>query len=235
MNFINDWNREEIEKKIGYSFKTADLLKEAFTHKSYFNENKESVSFYNERLEFLGDAVLQLVSSAYLFGAFPDEPEGTLTKYRSNIVDTKALASFTGELELGPHLLLGRGEAMQSDRAKDSLFANLFEAVLGAIYLDGGFESAQKFFNEKIAPHLGVDFFEQRNNFKALFQEEAQRVDKITPTYEVLVEEGPSHARFFKVAAKLDERVVGEGEGRTKKEAEQNAAEDALNKRKGNG
>lgn len=231
MNLINDWNPGEIEKKLGHTFQNPSLLQEAFTHKSYYNENKEAFSRFNERLEFLGDAVLELLASDYLFCHFPDEAEGFLTKTRSKIVETQALSSFITELELGSYLLLGKGEALQSGRAKDSLFANLFEAILGAIYLDGGFEAANAFFDNKVEPLLERPLLEGKENWKARFQELIQKEEKVTPTYEVIQEEGPSHEKIFRVAAKLENNIAGEGVGRSKKEAEQNAAKDALEKR----
>jgi ribonuclease III len=221
-------NREEIEKKIGYSFKDHKLMELAFTHKSYFVENEGVLAGHNERIEFLGDAVLQLLSSSHLYKNYPQMNEGELSQYRSRLVDTEALTLYSEKIGISEFLVLGKGERRQEKRS--SLLANLFEAVLGAIYLDGGIESASAFFLSLIQEMIQNIIGKPCQSLKSLLQEWAQKTHLVLPEYFVVEESGPDHKRFFRVEVKLLDESIGVGEGFSKKEAERNAAEDALKK-----
>ncbi len=216
-------------KKIGISFKKLDLLAEALTHRSYINENREIAKSHNERLEFLGDAVLELAVTHFLFNKFPDKPEGELTAYRAALVNTNSLAAASQELGVNDYLLLSKGEAKDTGRARQIILANAFEAILGAIYLDRGYETAEKF----VAEHLYGKIDEVLENrawqdAKSRFQEAAQDKKGITPAYETVGEEGPDHDRKFTVAALIGRVEIARGEGKSKQEAEQAAAEAGL-------
>ncbi len=224
---------EELEGCLDYHFKNPALLQQAITHKSYLNEAREKTQKDNERLEFLGDAVLDLVISQDLVLNYPDTPEGELSKMKARIVSEPALAKVAGRLEIGRFLLLGRGEEMTQGRAKPSLLANALEAILAAIYLDGGLESAgqviQKIFRDDIEALLKTEAF---TDYKTELQELCQRDYEILPTYTVLSESGPDHQKTFEVQISIKGNVYGRGTGRSKKEAEQQAAREALEKLK---
>jgi len=217
--------------RIGFQVEDQVLLKEAFTHRSVLNESSKDV-VHNERLEFLGDAVLELVTTEFLFCTFED-PEGVLTNYRSALVKGEHLAQVSRKLCLGDYLLLSKGEARSGGAEKDYLLANLVEAFIGAIYLDKGMEAASGFIHEFVLCDLD-EIMENRTHIdsKSEFQELAQARVGITPWYDVLEESGLDHEKWFKMAAFLDEKQVGEGEGRSKKEAQLSAAADALDKQK---
>lgn len=214
-----------IEKVIKYSFKDKKLLTQALTHKSFAAERK--VSDHNERLEFLGDSVLGLVVSHYVFRSDETCLEGKLAKLKSRLVSSKFLANWAKDIHLGSFLHLGQGENSAGGRTRDSIMANALEAVIGAIYLDGGFTAAQKFINEhliEIGAEIGID------DFKSTLQELVQKKFKIPPSYELLQTVGPEHEKCFTVAVKIEDIKLGRGKGRNKKEAEQSAAKDALEK-----
>ncbi len=217
---------EELENRIGYQFKNKALLKQALTHSSFANEQKINKFEDYERLEFLGDAVLELVSSDFLFQEHPQMPEGQLTKMRASMVCEPALAFCAREFGLEEFILLGKGEEMTGGRKKDSIVSDVMEAVIGAIYLDSGMEAAKAHIHKFVLSDL-----EHKQLFydaKTILQERVQRKGEGTLHYELIREEGPDHDKVFVVEARLDEKRIGTGSGRTKKSAEQQAAYEAL-------
>lgn len=221
----------KLESKIDFSFKNKDLLLTALTHRSYLNENSKWHLDHNERLEFLGDAVLELVVTEHLYRNYPN-PEGEMTNWRAALVNANMLSKITSEFDLNDYILLSRGEAKDTGRARQYILANAIEALIGAIYLDCGYEACQKFINKFILKEL-ANIIEKRlyRDAKSLFQEIAQDKVGVTPTYEVLEEWGPDHARNFKVGVFLEKDMAGTGQGPSKQEAQQSAAEDALAKK----
>ena len=219
----------KFENALGVSFRDKNLLLTAFTHRSYLNENPNISGGHNERLEFLGDAVLELVITEYLFVKFPERPEGELTSLRASLVNAIMLGSVARELDFNNFLRLSRGEARDVGRARLSILANTYEAVVGAIYLDQGYEAVKGFILKSLA-HKVSEILEKKlyQDAKSLFQEEAQEKTGITPTYEVLKEWGPDHDKHFVVGVYLEKDLVAEGEGASKQEAQQQAAEAAL-------
>lgn len=219
----------EFEKKIGISFKDKELLRRAFTHRSYINEVGNADVRHNERLEFLGDAVLELVITHFLFEKYPDTPEGELTAVRAALVNTLSIAQAARELEINDYLLLSRGEARDTGRARQFILANTFEAVIGAIYLDQGYAASTSFI-ERALFHKAKKIVENKlwQDPKSHFQEQAQEHEAITPTYEVMKEEGPDHDKHFTVGVYLGKECVATGEGQSKQEAEQEAAKNGL-------
>lgn len=217
------------EKKIGITFQDKGLLREAFTHRSYINENKKSGYSHNERLEFLGDAVLELVITVFLFKKYPDETEGALTSYRAALVNTISISEAAQELGMGDFLLLSRGEARDMGKARQYILANTFEAMIGAIYLDQGFDIAKTFIANSL--FAKTDEIVKKGLWrdpKSTFQEKAQERVGITPSYLVIDEHGPDHEKEFTVGVFLGDEQVAEAVGRSKQEAEQGAAERAL-------
>lgn len=221
----------ELESKIGFEFKHKDLLLTALTHRSYINENSDWRLDHNERLEFLGDAVLELVVTEYLYKNYSN-PEGEMTNWRAALVNANILSKITGEFNLNDYVLLSRGEAKDTGRARQYILANAIEALIGAIYLDQGYEPCEKFIKRFVLKELPT-IIEKRlyRDAKSLFQEMAQDKVGITPTYEVLEEWGPDHARNFKVGVFLEKEMAGVGQGPSKQEAQQMAAEDGLTKK----
>jgi len=218
----------ELEKKLGVVFKNKDLLRQALVHRSFINENPESGFENNERLEFLGDAVLELIVTEYLYLNYKN-PEGELTAWRAALVNAKKLAEIADSLDLNDFLMLSRGEAKDNGRARQYILANALEAVIGAIYLDSGFEKSKEFIEKNIINHLPTILATGAyRDSKSIFQEEAQERVGITPSYDVLDEWGPDHAKHFKVGVFLDKELVAEGEGVSKQEAQQKAAAEAL-------
>lgn len=221
-------NLSQIEENIGYVFENKNLLILAFVHRSFVNENKDLVSEHNERLEFLGDSVLGLVISEYLFRRLPNRPEGDLSHLRSRLVDASSCANYLLKLKLGLYILLGRGEKMGEGRAKTSILSDVFEALVGAIYLDGGLSVSKSFllshFEEEIEGAIGSP----PRNFKAELQDYSQRKFQKPPEYKIVREMGPDHAKVFHVMVFLNDAQAGIGIGSTKKEAEQQAALEAL-------
>lgn len=217
------------EEQNGVVFKNKALLRQAFTHRSYINENKEAGLGHNERLEFLGDAVLELVVTEYLYGIYPDKTEGELTSYRSALVNTNTISRVAGDLHMDDYLLLSRGEAKDTGRARQYILANTFEAVIGAIYLDQGYDVAKGFIEKNLFP-LQKEIVEMGlwQDSKSLFQEKAQDVASVTPTYKTVKETGPDHDKYFTVAVYLGSEMIAEGKGRSKQEAEQEAARHGL-------
>lgn len=215
-------NVKELEEKIGYNFKDSHLLRHAVTHSSYVNEKHMKKADCNERLEFLGDAVLELISSEYLFFENQTMPEGELTKLRASMVCEKALAFCARDLELGSYLLLGKGEDATGGRFRESITSDALEALIGAIYLDGGFANAKEFILKYILNDLeGKRLF---YDSKTILQEIVQAHFKEELSYHLVGEEGPDHDKTFQVELQIGEQVYGIGKGRTKKSAEQEAA-----------
>lgn len=225
-------NLSQLQDDIGIHFQNVDLLNLAFIHKSFVNEHPDTPG-YNERLEFLGDAVLELAVTDFLYHNFPDQPEGQLTNWRSALVKGKNLARVSKSMNLGTYLLLSRGEELSGGREKDYILANTQEALIGAIYLDKGFEVANQYIlrnivvllDEIIAQGLNIDS-------KSRVQELAQDRLSLTPSYELLSESGPDHDKVFEMGIYFGKELIGKGNGPSKQEAEQSAAKDAL-KQKG--
>ncbi len=218
----------QLEEKLGVAFKNKDLLQTALTHRSYLNENPSWHLPQNERLEFLGDAVLELVVTRYLYLNF-ENPEGELTSYRAALVNSIMLADVATKLELGDFLLLSRGETKDEGKARMYILANTFEAIVGAIYLDQGYDAAAGFIERALVTRM-KEVLDKKlyRDAKSYFQERAQEVSGITPTYEVLKEWGPDHAKNFVVGVYIGEELVAEGKGSSKQEAQQDAAEKGL-------
>ncbi|MDO8522717.1 MAG: ribonuclease III [bacterium] len=222
----------EFEKNIGVEFKDKEILKTALTHRSYLNENVSTSGEkreHNERLEFLGDAVLELVITEHLYKLFPDKPEGDLTSFRASLVNANMLGEVARDLDYNKFLMLSRGEAKDVGRARRSILANAFESVAGAIYLDRGYDVVKDFLLRVLGPKIG-EIVEKKlyRDAKSFFQEEAQERESVTPTYKVVKEWGPDHDRHFVVGVYLDKDLIAEGEGPSKQAAQQKAAEIAL-------
>jgi len=217
-----------LEKSIGVDFKNKDLLLQALTHRSYINENPKFYLNHNERLEFLGDAVLELAVTEYLYQNY-ENPEGELTSWRASLVNSKMLSQIARELDVNDFLLLSRGEAKDTGRAREYILANAMEAAIGAIYLDSGFSAAEEFIKSHIILKLPeIIDKELYKDPKSSFQEEAQDRVGITPTYEVLDEWGPDHSKHFVIGVFLGKEMVAKGEGNSKQEGQEKAAEKAL-------
>ncbi len=220
---------KKFAKKLNIEFKDHNLLQEALIHRSVLNELKGEGKQSNERLEFLGDAVLELIATEYLFDKYPTRPEGDLTSFRAAVVRTESLAEAALKLDYSQYLYMSKGEEATGGRTRPYILANSFEAVLGAIYLDQGYEIAREF----VIKHLLYKLPNIINNRldidnKSKLQEISQELLRQTPKYEVIEEKGPDHDKEFKVQVLIGERIYGEGQGKSKQEAEQNAAEDAL-------
>ena len=220
---------KHIQEMIGYEFKNQGLLKQAFTHSSYANEHRNHEIQDNERLEFLGDAILDLIVSEYLFNKYPDMPEGDLSKIRASIVCEPSLAKVSKEMNIGEYILLGKGEEMTGGRTRSSILADAFEAITGAVFQDGGFEGVKQFIYRTIVEQVkNMAIEELYTDYKTLLQENIQKESTEPICYEVVGEEGPDHDKYFYVAVSHGETVLGKGVGKSKKEAEQNAAKIAL-------
>lgn len=217
-----------LQKKIAYTFQNVSLLKTACIHRSYMNENKK-IKEHNERLEFLGDAVLELITTEFLYHEFPTKAEGELTAFRAALVKGACLAKIATKLDLGNFLQLSHGERKSGGAQKPYLLANTFEALIGAIYLDGGLKAARKFITKFLLPKLPkILATNEQIDAKSHFQELAQAKLAITPTYELLNEQGPDHAKIFEMSVKVGTKIFGKGKGSSKQLAEQAAAQDAL-------
>ncbi|MGF7057252.1 ribonuclease III [Brassicibacter mesophilus] len=223
---------KEIQQKIGYKFKNINLLNWALTHSSYANEHKRFNITYNERLEFLGDSVLGLVVSDYIFTKYPNYPEGDLTKLRATVVCEPSLSFVARKINLGKYLLLGKGEEVTGGRERVSILADAFEAVIGAIYLDGKLGNARKFVLKYLSVVIekAVNGGELFTDYKTQLQEKLQKKTKSKIEYKVVLEEGPDHNKIFHTEVSVKNKVLGVGVGKSKKEAEQNAAKRALNR-----
>lgn len=216
------------EAKHNLNFKDKDLLKQAFTHRSYINENAGAGN-HNERLEFLGDAVLELVTTEELFGRFPNKPEGDLTAIRAAVVNTVSISAAAAELGMNDYLLLSKGEAKDKGKARDYILANTFESITGAIYLDAGYDAAKTFISSALFGKIDNIVAQKLwRDAKSLIQEKAQEIVNITPRYEVLEETGPDHDKNFTIGVFFGDELIAKGTGKSKQEGEQAAAQEAL-------
>ena len=222
-------NFKTFEEGVGLSFNNLDLLRQAFTHRSYLNQHRTLPHPHKQQLEFLGDAVLELIVTRFLYEKFPEQDEGDLTAYRAALVNAVTLSAIAGSIGMDDYLLLSRGEAKDKGRARQMLLANALEALVGAIYLDQGYEAAQVFLEKRLFPK--IDEIVQKGlwqDSKSSLQENAQETEGVTPSYKVMREWGPDHDKHFTVGVYIKERLVAEGEGKSKQEAEQAAAHKAL-------
>jgi ribonuclease-3 len=218
----------KLQERTGFPFRNAALLKQAFTHTSYVNEQRGARISDNERLEFLGDAVLQLTVSEYLYRKYPQRPEGELTRLRAGIVCEPSLVRFAEALEFGQVVLLGKGEELTGGRTRPSLLADAFEAFVGALYLDQGLEAVRQFLDRHLFPHLPDDGRAPLKDYKTELQEKVQQLGQGPLEYRIVEERGPAHDREFVAVAIVGRQTLGSGAGRSKKEAEQQAASEAL-------
>ncbi len=222
-------NLSQLQEELSLKFSNEDLLLQALTHRSYLNENPSFKVGNNERLEFLGDAILELVVTEDLYARFPEKPEGDLTSFRAALVNSKMLSEVSVDLEINEFLLLSRGEAKDVGRARQYILANAFEALVGAIYLDQGYDAAKKFISRVLMPRLDEILANKSyKDPKSLFQEEAQERVGITPNYDVIREWGPDHDKHFIVGVFLGKELIAEGEGPSKQAAQEEAARNAL-------
>lgn len=219
-----------LNQQFGIAFQDEQLLETAFTHTSYANEHRLLNISHNERLEFLGDAVLQLLISEYLYKKYPKKPEGDLSKLRSTIVREESLAGFSRDCQFDQFIKLGRGEEKSGGRNRDTILGDLFEAFLGALLLDKDVEAVKKFLYQIMIPKVEAGDFEQVIDYKTKLQELFQVNGDVDIVYQVISESGPAHAKEFDVSVSVDGRVVGQGQGRSKKLAEQEAAKNAFEK-----
>lgn len=223
-------NLSILSEKVGVKFKNESFIEHAFVHRSYLNESKK-FSESNERLEFLGDSILSFLTSTFLYNKFPKEPEGQLTNLRSSIVKTSTLADIAAVLSLGDYLLLSKGEEEGGGRKNQSILADTFEAFLGTVYLDSGIDAAEKILVTHLFPLLDRVLKEKLyKDSKSSFQESVQEDARVSPQYRVLKETGPDHAKEFTVGVYVDNKLWGEGMGKSKQDAEQKAATQALEK-----
>jgi ribonuclease-3 len=223
----------EFEKKLALNFKNKLLLKTAFTHRSYINENRSLHLEHNERLEFLGDAVLELIVTEFLFAKYPAKPEGELTSFRSALVNANTLSDLATKIGMNDFLLLSRGEAKDTGRARQIILANAFEALIGALFLDQGYEVTGAFIKKHLLPMTdGIVKSKTWLDAKSHFQEKAQEIVGITPSYKTESEVGPDHDKQFTVGVYLGSEKIAEGNGRSKQEAEQSAASAGLKAKK---
>lgn len=222
-----------LEKKLGIKFNNKDLLIQAFIHRSYLNENSDFYLSHNERLEFLGDAVLELVVTEELYQKHPKKPEGVLTNWRAALVNAKILSSVSRNIGFNDFLLLSQGEAKETGKARKYILADTFEAFIGSLYLDQGYKVCQNFIKKYLIKEL-PEIIEKGlfRDSKSRFQEEAQERKGITPDYKVLKEQGPDHAKEFTIGVFLKEKVIAKGRGTSKQEAEESAAKNALENEK---
>lgn len=218
-----------IEAKLGYTFNDRSLLTLAFVHRSFINENR-MITHHNERLEFLGDAVLGMLISDYLYRYLPSTPEGQLSYLRSRLVEASSCVSYVQSLDIASYILLGKGERMNDGRGRESILADLFEAIIGAIYLDGGLEAARNFLFRNFTPQIETILKTPLRNWKALLQDYCQKKYQQTPVYHVLHASGPDHSKVFEISVLVNQQELGRGTGASKKEAQQAAAADALSR-----
>lgn len=219
---------DELQEKLNIFFRNTKLLYQAFTHSSYVNEHRRKLFTDNERLEFLGDAVLELSVSKYLFEKFPEMSEGELTKLRASIVCEPSLVIFADELDFGKYVLLGKGEELTGGRERPALLADVFESFIGALYLDQGLEIVVGFLERIVFPKVEVGAFSHVMDFKSQLQEMVQQSNNGILNYEIVDEKGPAHNRTFVSRVLLNNQELGLGRGKSKKEAEQQAAQNAM-------
>ncbi len=220
--------KEFAQDKLGIEFSNINLLVDAFTHRSYINEHKKSASVHNERLEFLGDAILELVVTDYLFRKF-DEPEGTLTAWRSALVRTESIGAAGRRVGYEPLMRMSRGEKQGSERSREQILANAFEALIGAIYLEKGYQTVKEFIEKHIISTLPQILKSGSwRDPKSYIQEIMQRVDGLTPSYKLLEEEGPDHDKVFTIGLYREDELISQGKGSSKQAAQQEAAKKAI-------
>lgn len=219
---------ERLEPVVGTNFKNKSLLQNAFIHRSYLNENKDYKDSSNERLEFLGDSVLSIFVSKFLYDTLPNSPEGELTQLRAALVRTETLAKISRKFSLGEYLYLSKGEEDTGGRNNDSTLANTFEALIGAIYLDQGFEAVGKFIESHMLKNWKILAKSAVTDNKSKLQEIMQRKHKLSPTYKLISSWGPDHARRFQIGVYMAEKLLAEGTGKNKQQAAQNAARNAI-------
>lgn len=224
--FMNNW--DELQESVGFTFKDITLLQTAFTHSSYVNEHRKEHLKDNERLEFLGDAVLELTVSDYLFKKYPDMAEGQMTKMRAAIVCEPSLVEFADSVHFSKYVRLGKGEEKAGGRNRPALLADVFEAFIGALYLDNGLAKVIQFLERIVFPKIDTGIFMETVDYKTQLQEIVQRDRDVLIQYDILGESGPAHSRAFEAQVVVNGQVLGKGTGRTKKQAEQNAAEFAV-------
>ncbi|NGX58056.1 MAG: Ribonuclease 3 [Chlamydiae bacterium] len=218
----------EIEAKIGYVFNDKSLLALSLVHRSFVNENRNLINEHNERLEFLGDSVLGLIISEYLYKYLPETPEGELSYLRSRLVEASSCVGYVQQLDIESHILLGKGEQMNDGRGRDSILADLFEAVIGAIFLDGGMEASRRFLFQNFSSQINGIMQQPDHNWKALLQDYSQKNFQLAPRYIVIEETGPDHSKTFDISVQVNKEEIGRGQGSSKKEAQQAAAKDAM-------
>lgn len=223
----------ELEKALKINFRNKGLLAQAFVHRSFLNEHRGEGLISNERLEFLGDSVLNFIVSQYLYLTYPDHPEGDLTNFRASIVKTNFLSKISQVLSLGDYILMSRGEEESGGRKRETILADTLEAFLGAFFIDQGIEVCEQFVQKNIVPHLSLIIKEKSyRDYKSRLQEHTQTERDGTPIYRVLSMEGPDHNRVFRVGVYVHKKLIGKGDGKSKQEAEQEAARAALDKLK---
>lgn len=223
----------QFETELGIVFKDKNLLRQAFTHRSYINENPGIPTGHNERLEFLGDAVLELVITDYLFHKYSDKPEGELTAYRASLVNTQSISDAARELGMNDYLLLSKGESKDSGKSRAYILANTYEAFIGALYLDQGYKAAEEFIAGTLFGKIeGIVKKGSWRDPKSAVQEKAQENVGVTPSYRVLKQVGPDHAKVFTVGIYFGEDLIAQGKGHSKQEAETEAAKSALEEKK---
>ena len=226
---INMHDFSKLEKKLKVKFKNKDLLIQAFVHRSFLNENPDFYLFHNERLEFLGDAVLELIVTEYLFEKYPKKSEGEMTNWRAALVNAKMLSQTSRKLGLNDFLLLSKGEEKETGKSRQYILANIFESFIGSLYLDQGYEVCCEFIKKHLVKELAeIIKTKSFKDAKSLFQEQSQERAGITPNYKVLRESGPDHAKHFIIGVFLKEELVAEGDGYSKQEAEDAAAKNGL-------
>jgi ribonuclease-3 len=219
----------KLQTLLEVKFTDTTVLLSAVTHRSYLNEHREATWEHNERLEFLGDAVLELVTTDFLFNKYPEKPEGELTAVRAALVNTVSLSAASERLGINEYLLMSKGESKDIGRARQYILANVFEACIGAIYIDQGYEKAKEFIAGRLFPMTDEIVSKKLwQDAKSRFQELSQEHESVTPRYEIISQEGPDHDRVFTVGVYLKNQLVAEGNGRSKQEAEQQAAESAI-------
>lgn len=217
----------EIERKVGYTFQNRSYLTLAFVHRSYVNENRDAAE-HNERLEFLGDSILGFLMADYLYHNLPGTPEGELSYLRSRLVEAVSCVVYVQKLKIEKFLLLGKGERLNDGRGRESILADLFEAVMGAIYLDGGVEAARRFMFDNFTQEVTEILKTPVRNWKAQLQDYCQKIFHMTPIYKMMSETGPDHSKIFKISVFINNTEMGWGEGASKKEAQQAAAQCAI-------
>lgn len=226
-------NFTDFEKKTGISFNDKNLIKQAFIHRSYINENPKTGLHHNERLEFLGDAVLELVVTDFLYKKYPNHTEGELTAFRSALVNAIIIAEVATVSGMNDFLLLSKGEAKDTGKARQYILANTYEAYVGAVYLDSGYLEAEKFIKKTLLPRTDEIVKNKLwRDAKSLIQEKAQEFSSVTPSYKVIQESGPDHDKHFTVGVYFGSELVAEGKGKSKQEAEQKAATEGLKVKK---